>query len=314
MAWRYINPGYSKLVQYRYSSSYLTNIIDASKSKTGVAYTNSSETNRYSFSTIPANSEYWIKANFYCVTSFYVHFMEYYSSNMQSGIYLSGSTSSCNIFYYAGRSSYTLLSSAAQALTGIKASAVNTIWIHVKYGAVGEGFIEFQINNKRFDRIYPTKALSKGSGDFEYVIKGESPVCFSSVIISDEEINPYEELIRLPVASTTTDMSARDGGGYIASDTSQTLLQAVDTTALETEYGSDAKVTSIALVGNPAYEVDEVLTKMTSLTKTGGVITEHENIQLSHESDSAIVSSFTTASDTTLGDLSNWQFGWKASE
>ena len=314
MAWRYVNPGYSKLIQYINNSSSLTNIIDASKSKTGVAYTNSSDTNRYSFSTIPANSEYWIKANFYCATVLYPKFMEYYSGDAQNGIYLAGNTSSCSIYYYAGNSLYTLLSNAAQALTGIKANAVNTIWIHVKYGAVGEGFIELQINNKQFDRIYPTKALSRGSGDFEYVISGNSSVCFSSVIISDEEISPYEELVRLPVTSTTTDMSACDGGGYIASDTSQTLLQAVDTTALEVEYGSDAKVTSIALVGNPAYEVDEVLTKMTSLTKTGGVTTEHETIQLSHESDSVIVSSFTTASDTTLGDLSNWQFGWKASE
>lgn len=310
MAWRYVNPGYAGLLTDEVNTSYLSDITDASKSKTGVAYKNTEEyANRYKLA-LPENGEYWVKADFFWENGTYCTLRMREPS--RAGLYFEMSPSGTATIYYFADKSYRLTpSNSEQALTGLKMNAINTIWLHVKWGSAGTGFLEFQINNKKFDKIQD-RTFNTQSGYFIFSMYGG--LYSSSVIISDEEISPYEELVRLPVSSTTTDMGARDGGGYIASDTTQTLLQSVDITALAAEYGSDAKVTSAALVGNPAYEVDEVLTKMTSLTKTGGVTTEYETVQLSANSESVIVSSFVMASDTTLGDLANWQFGWKASE
>lgn len=308
--WRYVNPGYSGLLNYAIHTSYLTEIADASKSKTGVAYKNTSEAyNRYKLA-LPENGEYWVKADFFWENnnSAIIYVREPSYAGLCLNLYSDGTAV---IDYYADRL-YGLISRSKQALTGLKMNAINTIWLHVKWGDAGIGFLEFQINNKKFDKIQNRQFYTQPENFYFMLYSGS--VYFSSVIISDEEISPYDELVRLPVSNTVTDMSARDEGGYVASDTNQTLLQAVDTATLEPEYGSDAKVTSVALVGNPAYEVDEVLTKMISLTKTGGVTTEHETVQLSHESNSVIVSSFATATDTTLADLPDIQFGWKASE
>lgn len=314
MSFRFINPGYSKLIQIRDWASYLGDTVDTTKSRSGGAYSNTRDTgNLYQFSNLPENGEYWVKLDFYYASANIDHIYIKEYANQRSGLDLIlYSNGAAKVSYIAGKSTYTLLDSADTPLTGLKMGSINTIWIHVKWGEAGVGFMEFQINNKRFEKIQDL-AFPAETSNFRYLIYGgKIHFYFSSVIISDEEISPYERVVALPVASTTTDMSAREGGGYIASDTSQTLLQAVDTISLADEYGSDAKVTGIALVGNPAYEVDEVIGKLTSLIKSGGTLSEHETIQLSNASDSMIVSSFST--EMTVAELSGLQFGWKASE
>ena len=311
MSFRYVNPGYSRLTTYSYYSSYCDDIIDGTKSRTGVAYYNTSyDRNAYQFSALPANDEYWVKFDFYYTGTSYLYARE--TTSYYSGLLIEvNSATSATIRYYARGTTYTLLTNADTPLTGLKMNSVNTIWLHVKWGDAGIGFLEFQINNKRFPKIQDKSFYKQNSFIFGMSYNNTNGH-FSSVIISDEEINPYEKVVALPVASTVTDMSPRDEGGYIASDTSQTLLQSVDTTALIEQYGSDAKVTSIALVGRPAYEVAEILGRLTSISKTGGTTIEHETIQLSNNTSAAIVSGIPI--DTTLAELPNIQFGWKASE
>ena len=310
MSFRYINPGYSRLTTYSYYSSYCDDVIDSTKSRTGAAYYNTSyDRNAYQFSALPANGEYWVKFDFFYSGTSYLYARE--TTSYYSGLLIEiNSSTSATIKYYSRGSAYTLISSADTPLTGLKMNSVNTIWLHVKWGDAGIGFLEFQINNLRFAKIQD-KSFTRPSS-FVFGIAYSNSGFFSSVIISDEEINPYEKVVALPVASTSTDMSPRDEGGYIASDTSQTLLQSVDTTALIAQYGSDAQVTSIALVGRPAYEVAEILGKLTSISKSGNAITEHETIQLSNNTSAAIVSGIPM--NITLADLSNIQFGWKASD
>lgn len=310
MSFRYINPGYSRLTTYNYYSSSCDDVIDSTKSRTGAAYYNTSyDRNAYQFSALPANGEYWVKFDFYYTGTNYLYARE--TTSYYSGLLIEiNSSTSATIKYYSRGSTYTLISNADTPLTGLKMNSVNTIWLHVKWGDAGIGFLEFQINNLRFAKIQD-KSFTRPSS-FIFGISYSNSGFFSSVIISDEEINPYEKVVALPVASTSTDMSPRDEGGYIASDTSQTLLQSVDTTALIAQYGSDAQVTSIALVGRPAYEVAEILGKLTSISKSGNIITEHETIQLSNNTSAAIVSGIPM--NTTLADLSNIQFGWKASD
>lgn len=264
MAWRYINPGYFRLTTYNYYANYCDDVIDATKSRTGAAYYNTSyDYNAYQFSSLPDNGEYWVKFDFYYTNTgtLYARETTSYYSGLQIEI---GNATSATIRYYSRSSSYTIISNADTPLTGLKMNSINTIWLHVKWGDAGIGFLEFQINNKRFPKIQDKTFYRQSSFVFG-ISYSSSNGFFSSVIISDQEINPYEKLVALPVTSTITDMSPRDEGGYIASDTTQTLLQSVDTTALIENYGSDAQVTSIALVGRPAYEVAEILGKITSI-------------------------------------------------
>ena len=311
MSFRYINPGYSRLTTYNYYSSYCDDVIDSTKSRTGAAYYNTSyERNAYQFSALPANGEYWVKFDFYYTGTSYLYARE--TTSYYSGLQIEiNSSTSATIKYYSRGSYYTLISNADTPLTGLKMNNVNTIWLHIKWGDAGIGFLEFQINNLRFAKIQD-KTFYKPSSFIFGISYNSTSGYFSSVIISDEEINPYEKVVALPVANTSTDMSPRDEGGYIASDTSQTLLQSVDTTALIERYGSDAQDTSVALVGRPAYEAAEILGKLTSISKRGDTITEYETIQLSNNTSAAIVSGISM--ETTLADLPNVQFGWKASE
>ena len=118
----------------------------------------------------------------------------------------------------------------------------------------------------------------------------------------------------LPVSSTVTNMESLASGLYFADTASETILQSVDTSALIQEYGSDTNVTGIALIGNPAYQVDDVIGNITSLSKQNDVVTDIEKISLLTDTDAMILSCFTMPTDTTIANLANMQFGWRAEE
>ena len=220
--------------------------------------------------------------------------------------------------YLSGTSSSIISSNYAEfhQISGLKPNAINSILLHIKYGSLGEGFIEFQINNKKFDPI-KTKAVNRCSDSNFYVCLDSwtsAADYFSSVIISDEEISPNERVVALPISNTVSDMDSLPSGLYTANTAGETLLQSPNISALIADYGSDTKVTGIAMIGNPAYQVDDIIGNLTSLSKENNVITEHDTISLSTDTDAMIVSSFSMASNTTISDLSNIQFGWRAKE
>lgn len=310
MAWRYINPGYSKLINYRGSTSKLTDIADTSKSKTRLAYQNTSDLNYCTFAVLPQNGEYWVKADFYyTATATYDYLMIYFRDSAGTGVLLRDTSrknpSAC---YYAGNSVYDLAS------VNLKQDSINTVWVHVKWGEAGTGFLEFRINDTTFEKLQE-KSFPAPTSTMKYLIYTNSygTAYFSNIIISDEEINIKEQVVALPVSTTETTMTLQSDT-YLADSVGQTLLQSVNVSSLINNFGSDSKVTGIALVGNPAYRTGEQLSSLTAISKTGGTVTEYGTSNLDTASDTVIWQGVPVASDTTIADLQNIQLGWKAGD
>ena len=320
MSFKYINPGYSELVSVISENNYIANIDAIDKSKTGLAFRNTSLKNYIAF--IPSNNEFWFKCNIFIPTpntSRNIFFTDCNSANITNhfnGLRIRVSYSQVVISYFANGSVYDIASGTTangnvQENTGVKFNAINSIWLHLKYGSSGIAFLEYQINNKIFDKIQDKDFPVKSTPTLFHIYGEDSNFAFSNIIISDEYIAQKEEIILLPISSTETDMTFdSETGIYVATAPNQTLFSAVDVESLSNEYGSDSTVTGIALIGNPAYEKNNFVTTLTSLTKSGENIFEHDTMILSSSESSAIGSYLMT--DTTLAELSSFKFGWKA--
>lgn len=319
MSFKYINPGYANLL-YNRDSSYLTQFINNQFSRTGVCFKNTRNDYGNCVSCSTSFSEYWIKADVYIDSSIntILCISEEWGSEAWNGVKLEINTSGVylTIHFSSGSKQYILAGvpvTELQSATGIKKAGINSIWVHVKNGTPGVGFVELCINNKRFEPFQSQYKIS--NRDTELKVKLYSTTgYFSSIIVSDEEISPNERVVLLPVSNTFTNMESLSGGLYQASTASETLLQSVDVSSLIQNYGSDTSVTGIAMIGNPAYEVDDVIGSLTSITKQNGSVTEHDKRTLSTDTDSVIVSSLSLPSDTTIADLVSMQFGWRAEE
>ena len=320
MSFKYINPGYTKLINVINEPSFLTQLVNSTISKTGVSFYNSSNYDNYiKIDNTHASGDLWAKCDFYWDSSQLPridHFGEYNgTSNFYNGLYTTVNYSRITYQIVFSGSYQNLISfytsdSDLESSAGLRKNSINTFWLHLHYGDSSSGYIELKINNKNYGKITGNVTATSNA---RFTIR-TSYMPISSVIISDEEINPNEKIVLLPVSSTVTDMESLTGGLYVADTASETLLQSVNTTSLFQEYGSDSKITGIALIGNPAYEVDDVIGSLTSLSKQNGVVTDHDNITLLTDSDAMIVSSFSLPTDTTVADLSNYQFGWRAEE
>lgn len=303
MSFKYINPGYSKFL-IQYDKSYMGDIVPtAAQSRTGVAFFNRNSSNTVQLPSTP--NEYWASCDF-----FYSNYLSISFGIGYCYCIISGSV------VYCANSRNTEIAKGGDDLeknTGIRRGKLNKLWVHVKAGAAGENLFEIAINSKRFSKIFTDRSISASSSDFSCSgsSDGSSNVYFSNIIISDEEILPYETIVPLTVGNTVTDMEARSGT-YVANAAGQVLYQTVDTSLLAGEYGSDAKVSGIAMIGNPAYEEDEYVTRLTTLTKKNNVVTEHDTLDLTADTDAMILSSFTLGTDTKISDLANMQFGWRA--
>ena len=332
MSFKYINPGYLNLLRFQQNNtnnlSY--NIIPSvTKSRTGVAFVQrymSSYALPFKMKSDFPNGEFWAKCDFYNdysnssgVDIYFGHYYHYVK------IYDRVSLSA----YLYNREIYSISSSSQNTHkdTGIRLDALNTIWLHVKEGSANIGYIEFQINNNYVGKFFITSDYSYGDYyDWFIISANDTPTynyqnynyCeyfpFSSIIISDEYISPNERIISLPVGNTITDFDSLPSGLYTADTASETLLQSVNVNSLIQQYGSDTNVTGIALIGNPAYQVDDVVGNLTALTKQNNVVTDHDKLTLSTDTDAMIVSSFAIDTSTTIADLANMQFGWRAEE
>lgn len=317
MSFKYINPGYSSLL-YNRNSNYLSQYANSQLSRTGICFksTKDSYENCVRCSTSP--SEYWIKTDIYIDSSsdILLYLGESWSEKVYNGVRLEINSSGLYLSVHLSSSSSTTIlyidsKSEIQSSSGIKRGGINSIWVHVKTGVSGVGFVELCINNKKFEPVQSSRTISNRASPLQVKLYSTSGY-FSSIIISDEEISPNERVVLLPVSNTVTDMESLSGGIYRASVASETLLQSVDVSSLIQNYGSDTNVTGIALIGNPAYQVDDVVGSLTALTEKNNLVTEHDKISLLTDTDSAIVSSFAVDSSTTIADLSNVQFGWRA--
>lgn len=301
MSFRYINPGYSALIN---SLANPTEATDTTLTQTGVGYYCCSSSYGITLPDVNSNTtDLWIK--FYAYLPSDGSEIRVLLPGVSAGLYVSAGSGGHTIGYYRGSSLY-------HSFTGkeIISGAINPIWVHFAYG----NLIEAKINDLNYSyNQYMVTYESFYPKDVR-IYSNSANVVFSGIIISDEELSPKEQIVFLPVSATETAMTSDGNGLYTANATGQTLLQNVTVNSLISEFGSDSKVTGIALVGNPAYRTGTVLSSFTAITKQNNIITEHGAISLSDNTDTVIWNAFSTASDTTIADFQNIQLGWRAGE
>ena len=170
-----------------------------------------------------------------------------------------------------------------------------SIWFHVKMKTSetdSDGLVEASIDNGK-------TIISKNFNDVanfynkNFYVYARTNMRYSNIIISDEYIDPREQIIKLPISSTESDMTFDSGTGiYTATATNQSLLSAVNVNALAEEYGGDSQVTGVALVGNPAYKTAEGLSSLTAFSKdSSGNVTNYGTYALGSESSGVIADS-----------------------
>ena len=311
MAWRYVNPGYACLLAVPTNA---TETTVAELSNTGVGFYYTDSTTGIALASVDSSiTDLWIKFEVYLpdnATNYTV--TVFFPGNRACGFrFRKYRDNDYDVYAIMNNSAYDLKNTSLPDEFGIMEGAVNSVWIHYKYG----NLLEAKINH--FYYSLTRSVYSYYSSEYPKILRlfsNSANVVFSGVIISDEEISPKEKVVALPVNTTETAMTAQEGGIYLADNVGQTLLQTIDASALISQYGSDSKITGIALVGNPAYRTGEQLSSLTAISKSGGVTTEHGTSNLSDASDTVILQGFSVASDTTIADLQNMQLGWKAGE
>ena len=166
---------------------------------------------------------------------------------------------------------------------------------------------EYEIYNKRNLNIW----YAAGTWAKNITVYSKNDGAYiSSLILSDEEISPREQVVMMPTKLTQTDMTDCGDGSYEATAANQELLQTVDVAALSAQYGADSRVTGISLIGNPAHRTAEGLCALTALEKSGGNVTTYGRHILDQNPASIIMDG--RAASMTIGELAGRQFGWRA--
>lgn len=302
MAFRYVNPGYIDFIEG--TARYYIKQEDATgKSYTGVGFTNSGN----NFVSVPANDEFWVKCEVFLAGNNGVSIGEFYSNSLKTGISCSLSSSGPALYLYRNNSSSVTVASGLSNM-GVRTNAINSFWLHVKYGDSATAFVECTINHKSF-RVDGAE-IQKLSNPIKLTFVAYSPI--SGIIISDKEISPRERIVPLPISAIETDMTAGASGIYVADNLGQTLLQSPDMLSLVENYGASSAVTGITVLGNPAYKTGSGMTTLTGITKAGGSIIEHGSCELYEDDTSAIVMDTWGLSDVSISDLQGMKFGWKS--
>lgn len=309
---RYINPGYKDWLTIEASSS-ITEINDTSKTKTGIAFYNSYYNNYAQFD-FPANGEIYCKFDFF------------YTAGQRCNIVVGESKAHANYnnlsmdvqggnaaFSLYTKSKYTsdILPKIYYSSCGIKPNAVNSALFHLKWATENEnGFIDFQINDYIFDRIESEDLVPYSTTQLRFLLYTYNYSPISNIIISDEPISIKEQVVAVPISNIATDMTYdSETGLYTASEANQSLFANLDVSNLVANFGSDSKVTGVAVVGNSAYRTAEGLSSFTALTKKNNTVTEHGAANV--PADSSVVQATFKISDTTIADLGNMQLGLK---
>ena len=316
MSFKYINPGYAELLTDKSCKTVMNETYNP-KNKVcfSPGYKNSDYDNRilvpYKPSEIYGLFYVTFTAREYYYTSNYGIMFQYSYSSQRSGLQFYNNSAYDN--YINVRMLYDNSVSTNAQISNYAQTKPYKIWFHIRMKTTESdenGLIEFSIDGGK------TIAQEFNSVATFYnrllVLKLCNTAYFSNLIISDEYINPKEEIILLPISSNETDMTFdSDTGIYTATAANQTILQSVDVSSLSNDYGSDSAVTGIALIGNPAYKTANGLTSLTAQSKENNVITDIETISL-EEDTSAMILASQKISDKTIADLQNIQFGWKA--
>ena len=303
MSFRYINPGYVALLEE--TSKNAVQVKNSSYCSNGVGYYKLNTTQILNCDY--ANSdEFFAKFDFYFPDneSFDIYL---YPFNTWSGLKIS-CNSSASYVYLVYQSSTN--KSVSNENTNLKRQTINTIYYYANW-ATNEVLVK--VNGKTIFSIQNYSRMPYRQQNYIVLTGGSATAPISNIIISDEYIDPKEQVISLPISSTESDMTFdSETGIYTATATNQSLLSAVNVDALAEEYGSDSQVTGVALVGNPAYKTAEGLSSLTAFSKdSSGSVTEYGTYALDSDS-SGVIADSQILTGKTISDLQNLKFGWIA--
>ena len=313
MSFKYINPGYAELLSSRTGETFRNSVYNPSAN---VSF--STDSGYYDYVTIPENiaeiycvfSIYFAERKYYNKPNFGVKFGRSYYENCTGLVfYTDGSraTTLSLIAYYNNRSANSI------SISNYTDSGLQKIWLHIKR-KVNEndsnGIVEFSIDG---GKNVITSEFDTAITLYQNLFFRASGNYFSNIIISDEYIDPKEQVISLSISLTESDMTFdSETGIYTATATNQSLLSAVNVDALAEEYGSDSQVTGVALVGNPAYKTAEGLSSLTAFSKDSSEnATNYETYALGSDS-SGVIADSQILTGKTISDLQNLKFGWIA--
>ena len=303
MSFKYINPGYAELLPDKTG----TTITGEQYSKSGAAFWQPEDHKGLTFSESPP--EFYAKLDMYLknpknasesrleIGIGYGNWLRVYPHRAQWGI--------------EGHDGSTVFDTYETA-DFVRPDAINTLWFHIKQGRNNDGVFHVVVNehvvcNKRDRNIW---YANDTHGKTITVLSKNDDILISNLIFSDEEINPKEQVVMLPVKETQTNMTDCGDGSYEATAANQELLQTVDIAALSTQYGADSRVTGISLIGNPAYRTAEGLCALTAIEKSGGNITEYGRHIVEQNPNSTVMDTRTVS--MTIAEVTGRQFGWRA--
>ena len=300
MSFRYVNPGFAELIEALTNKGTVTsNIYNPINSV--AFYSTNDQNNSQPSCVLLANTpnQLYVRFDIYCGTNtFGFYLMENRSSRDYYKFGVRGASSS--IYFQYGDSSKEI----ARTSVDWDNTGVNHIWFHLDLtNFTGEIVI---------NGVYKSYSFSQS----DYVgrrIKayGNSNCYFSNIIISDEYVNPKEQVIMLPTSGVSTDMAANQDGTYTADNAGQSVLHTVDASTLITNYGGSSQVTSLAPLAVPAYRTADGLCNLVSVDKISGSLTTHNTVEVSSDSDSGICDCW-KPNNLTLSDLHGKQLGWQA--
>lgn len=187
---------------------------------------------------------------------------------------------------------------------------VNAVYMHIKHGSgeAEDGELEIWFNGT----LYMNRALRCYTWNDSYVVikSSSEPMLISGIIISDTAFDKRTRLVQAPVAGIESEKMTRTAdGSYIATDAGQTLLQHLDMEALAASYGGNSHVTGVAVIGNPAYQMESGGGTLTGIQSLGGSLTEYATQPL--QSDAAGVICDYHLLDGTVDGLNGLAVGWK---
>lgn len=300
MSFKYINPGYAELL----SVSGGTTVTGEQYSRTGVSFWQPNYYKGLDLSEVPP--ELYGRFDMYIKNSENANRARL-SIAIGSYKIVKAETSWNSWKIHGNNNNNTLAASDA-----VRTKAISTVWFHIKPGENNNGVFHAIIDEREVCNIQNANIEYLTDSDAK-TIKISSltdEILISSLILSDEEISPREQVIMLPVQATQTDMTDCGDGSYEATAANQEILQSVDTASLITQYGADSRVTGISLLGNPAYRTAEGLCALTAIEKSGGNITEYGR-HIVEQNPTSVVMDARSAS-MTIAELTGQQFGWRA--
>lgn len=311
---RYMNPGFKDWDMVIGASSSLTETTDTTKTKTGIAFRNTDRRNYLLFD-YPASGEFFCRFDFFYPTrdGGYFYFGEHSSgSEPYNGVAFAISSDTLRFLRFVKGQWAQVFDYTGVIELGLKYGGINSVLFHLKWADSENGFIDLTVNDYSFDRIESADFIPYDNSKVKFTFRDTTTaIQVSNVIISDEPISIKEQIVALPISGVETDMTSdSETGIYTASAVNQSLLASVNVADLISNYGSDSKVTGVAVVGNPAYRTAEGLSSFTALTKKNNNVTEYGAANIPAES-SVVANSFSIASDTSVADLQNMQIGLK---